>query len=166
MAPIFSPISSSVISTRSARGGGDIPDALVECLREEFQPAPPVGAETRPRYRVRGRPWKFQPAPPVGAETQRGTFGQCFCNTISTRSARGGGDFAKGNLLGVGLGISTRSARGGGDRLSRLPAHPKGYFNPLRPWGRRPSILSIPFSRSKFQPAPPVGAETGTMGWR
>ena len=56
------------ISTHSARGGGDI------CLTKgvsavvEFQPTPPVGAET-PAVRLSASGFSFQPTPPVGAET-------------------------------------------------------------------------------------------------
>ena len=56
--------------------------------------------------------------------------------------------------------ISTRSARVGGDGRIMDEAVEAGYFNPLRPCGRRPSKAPAPKNVSIFQPAPPVWAET------
>ena len=66
--------------------------------------------------------------------------------------------------------ISTHSARGGGD--AAFPLRPLSYsdFNPLRPWGRRRQMaITLPLP-SRFQPTPPVGAETPlpfqALSWR
>ena len=37
-------------------------------------------------------------------------------------------------------------------------------FNPLRPWGRRHNLFTKLRNLFKFQPAPPVGAETSESG--
>ena len=55
---------------------------------------------------------------------------------ISTRSARGGGDWEESKAAHV-ASISTRSARGGGDITSLIAGRAASNFNPLRPWGRR-----------------------------
>ena len=57
-----------VISTRSARGGGDATTSISLSMLKVFQPAPPVGAETCPLVY------------------------QLQALRISTHSARGGGD--------------------------------------------------------------------------
>ena len=103
---------SVLISTHSARGGGDCYQCrLVSCypnfnpLRPWgrrlaiaqgllnaviFQPTPPVGAETQTKITIT-EDKLFQPTPPVGAETRRFRPSNTR-NDISTHSARGGGD--------------------------------------------------------------------------
>ena len=86
----------------------------------QFQPAPPVGAETLNGDYPYTDTARFQPAPPVGAETVH-------------------------RLLCVyGAVISTRSARGGGDDKGLPPSGGHEYFNPLRPWGRRRALTWRP----------------------
>ena len=81
-----------VISTHSARVGGDIRLKSAFRVAKVFQPTPPVWAETF--WMVLG--WyagTFQPTPPVWAETRRprrNTYGL----VISTHSARVGGDLS------------------------------------------------------------------------
>ena len=125
-----------LISTHSARGGGDGnrppgPRRLVY-----FNPLRPWGRRHGVPAMLYGRV-QFQPTPPVGAETrsagQRHHRGQNF-NPLRPWGRR------QGALGGVfdGIIISTHSARGGGDRYP--------HYHRDRP--------------GKFQPTPPVGAET------
>ena len=161
--------------------GAETPRQVIASWNCLFQPTPPVGAETfRPAHPV-FPPSRFQPTPPVGAETMKPTS-PCISLQISTHSARGGGDPCE-SWAPWRRSISTHSARGGGDpspfpRASytayfnplrpwgrRPPRHradrPRpGHFNPLRPWGRRPKMSSVISCMNLFQPTPPVGAET------
>ena len=169
-----------------------------------FQPTPPVGAETRRgRHREaqgpisthsargggdpQGFEWRrrgdsFQPTPPVGAETKGQRHGKRGL-LISTHSARGGGDpetRAEKALPPINfnplrpwgrrlqerggdtltLRISTHSARGGGDLSSMAPPHSSSRFQPTPPVGAETlQFLSYRFFH-RFQPTPPVGAET------
>ena len=105
---------SVIISTHSARGGGDTTSEAWLTFEELFQPTPPVGAETPD-------PWCEREQRP-----------------ISTHSARGGGDTER-------WGRDERSYKFqstppvGAETLSHSLSPPVlPYFNPLRPWGRRP----------------------------
>ena len=102
-----------LISTHSARGGGDSPrplprshsphfnplrprgrrreDVQMMMPYEIFQPTPPVGAETGEGDMAELISLLFQPTPPVGAETENTGFLFSY-GPISTHSARGGGD--------------------------------------------------------------------------
>ena len=68
----------------------------------------------------------------------------------------------RGRRLCVHYGeiISTHSARGGGDKGRGRQGRGRDYFNPLRPWGRRLIKLLMSTGMPRFQPTPPVGAET------
>ena len=84
-----------------------------------FQPAPPVGAETTEEKRML-IDRKFQPAPPVGAET------------YAARLLRNFHRFQPAPPVGA----ETISCR--------RPRRRAAYFNPLRPWGRRPANDLMP----------------------
>ena len=106
--------------------------------------------------------------------------------TISTRSARGGGDEpVPGRKAGEEdfnplrpWGRRRRDPPHSSGRMRFQPAPPVGaetprprtshlppeYFNPLRPWGRRPLYTPPEVASGIFQPAPPVGAETTSSG--
>ena len=130
------------ISTHSARGGGD--------QIRRFRPSLAL--------------FQFQPTPPVGAETQNlgGTeavFG------ISTHSARGGGD---PGLPGTAWkGPNFNPLRPWGRRPQPCQAvQGLCYFNPLRPWGRRlcRAVVHI-LAHVDFNPLRPWGRRhTKTAG--
>ena len=53
--------------------------------------------------------------------------------------------------------ISTHSARGGGDDQGSAGSSNQEYFNPLRPWGRRPAAILERTRRIYFNPLRPWG---------
>ena len=84
------PVCPGDISTHSARGGGDYQVIRLVALRDISTHSARGGGDGC-RRRDRRSPHQFQPTPPVGAETlvlHVDTQG----GTISTHSARGGGD--------------------------------------------------------------------------
>ena len=181
--PIYADEEVAVISTHSARGGGDpwaarpwptawtfqpTPPAGAETLQGAFsalhavifQPTPPAGAETRGDTRPNSRHSDFNPLRPRGRRPPQRPAGGPPVH-ISTHSARGGGDASLSRAGDGRVDISTHSARGGGD-LSRPPSPPcnRRYFNPLRPRGRRLKTKTSEAWENVFQPTPPAGAET------
>ena len=64
------------------------------------------------------------------------------------------------SVIKVRYMISTHSARGGGDNGQDVAWDGWINFNPLRPWGRRRGHRVRTPIRHRFQPTPPVGAET------
>ena len=79
----------------------------------------------------------FQPTPPVGAET-RWHDPNAGAVIISTHSARGGGDLRDARYTACDL-LFQPTPPVGAETCSCTTCRGAGYyFNPLRPWGRRP----------------------------
>ena len=146
-------------------------------LSSIFQPTPPVGAETPQPAGPLSRRLYFNPLRPWGRRRAL-RKGHKIQHRISTHSARGGGDASSiKSFLGFSISthsargggdkdglfgpdrrnISTHSARGGGDMESRSVTGPGINFNPLRPWGRRPSCTGPQPCPRYFNPLRPWG---------
>ena len=89
---------------------------FVRGMLHEFQPAPPVGAETRNLRVSRDAPPDFNPLRPWGRRHEQLAENERL-RAISTRSARGGGD------LGTAASSRTRTFQ---------PAPPVGAETPSR----------------------------------
>ena len=147
-----------LISTHSARVGGDFMATPETLFSIKFQPTPPVWAETSPGQQRMAAVRIFQPTPPVWAETYRSK--RPFQTvTISTHSARVGGDRPKNIRSAKSRHFNPLRPCGRRRGMDHLEVTAK-YFNPLRPCGRRPVRGCSQFSDCIFQPTPPVWAET------
>ena len=147
------------ISTHSARGGGDMAEAATSALNWIFQPTPPAGAETQIVAGLFMPICGFQPTPPAGAETLVTMFIRPppgYFNPLRPRGRRR-------TLLGTEwhlICISTHSARGGGDDDHRDLAAQLGIStHSARGGGDRPAV-QFDVRLLGFQPTPPAGAET------
>ena len=123
-----------------------------------FQPTPPAGAETEPAAPLADTDI-FQPTPPAGAETHAAAVFR-LRNTISTHSARGGGDEASAYGPAECFDFNPLRPRGRRRLGAMYNFRTGGYFNPLRPRGRRPDQQGPHRAAYEFQPTPPAGAET------
>ena len=104
------------------------------------------------------RYFDFNPLRPCGRRPLfRGIYEQDDC--ISIHSARVGGDLCHKVAQRIPK-ISIHSARVGGDTMPANLFASASYFNPLRPCGRRHSLLLSSSIIFRFQSTPPVWAET------
>ena len=143
------------ISTHSARGGGDPrwPPPSPGCPISTHSAR---GGGDSSRSPQSWRPSYFNPLRPRGRRLGL-PVRQCQRVEISTHSARGGGDFGD-EVHFLVHGISTHSARGGGDRQSARTVRRCRNFNPLRPRGRRPR------RRRPVRPPAPISTHSARGG--
>ena len=146
------------ISIHSARVGGDYAMQLDCCSIKLFQSTPPVWAETYRATASRLSSSHFNPLRPCG---RRLNGSSPFVSTIKFQSTPPvWAETIRHHAAKIQDVISIHSARVGGDNAHRQNADRKNYFNPLRPCGRRPTLILIIRSSISFQSTPPVWAET------
>ena len=98
---------------------------------------------------------RFQSTPPVWAETDSSRL-KSISSGISIHSARVGGDLFVHPALHQNF-ISIHSARVGGDTFKIISLRTHGYFNPLRPCGRRHEEEETEGEDIYFNPLRPCG---------
>ena len=124
-----------------------------------FQPTPPVGAETA----CHQRPYSHRQ---ISTHSARGGGDTWECSNcgkimISTHSARVGGDVERQSGDGPRLDISTRSARVGGDQVRQEQMFRDIAISTRSARGGGDGCTATRrIDVYRFQPAPPVGAET------